>query len=248
VILCSDGVANVGETGPDAILEAIRGYADEGIQLTTVGFGMGNYNDVLMERLADDGDGFYAYVDTAAEAEKLFVADLTGTLQTIALDAKIQVEFNPEVVTRYRLLGFENRALMDEEFRDDSADAGEIGAGHSVTALYEVKLTEGAQGTIAKVALRWEDPQSHEVTELTESIASEALALSFDKMSPTFQLAVFVAEYAEILRESYWAQNFTLEGLAEELSGFDLGAFDDEEILEFGELVDRAVDLSGQEE
>ena len=109
VILCSDGVANVGNTGPDAILKEIRTYVDKGITLSTVGFGMGNYNDVLMEQLADTGNGSYAYVDTRSEAKRIFVENLTGTLQLIATDAKIQVDFNSEVVSRFRLLGYENR-------------------------------------------------------------------------------------------------------------------------------------------
>ncbi len=148
VILASDGVANIGETGPESILRTIEEYAQRDIYLTTVGFGMGNYNDVLMEQLANQGDGFYAYVDTINEARRLFVNNLTGTLETIAKDAKVQVDFNPEVVARYRLLGFENRAIADEDFRDDSVDAGEIGAGHSVTALYEIKRHPDAEGRI----------------------------------------------------------------------------------------------------
>jgi Ca-activated chloride channel family protein len=135
VILCSDGVANVGNTGPDSILATIRDEAGAGIQLITVGFGMGNYNDVLMEQLADDGDGFYAYVDDLREAERLFVHDLTGTLLTVAKDARVQVEFDAAGVAAWRLIGFENRAIDDERFRDDTVDAGEIGSGHSVTAL-----------------------------------------------------------------------------------------------------------------
>jgi Ca-activated chloride channel family protein len=240
VILCSDGVANVGNTGPESILESIRGYADEGITLTTVGFGMGNYNDVLMEQLANKGDGFYAHVDTQKEAERLFVHDLTGTLQIIALDAKIQVDFNPEVVQLYRLIGFENRAIADEDFRDDSVDAGEIGAGHSVTALYEVKLAEDASGRIATVALRWEDPETHEVTEISETLDIVDLAKDFEETRPSFQLAVYVAEFAQILKESPWAEEHTLAGLAEMLGTFDLGQFDDVDMLEFGELVRKA--------
>ena len=135
IILCSDGVANVGQTEADAILDEVHGYVEEGITLATIGFGMDNYNDTLMEQLADNGDGFYAYVDDMGEAQRLFVDQITGTLQTIALDAKVQVDFNPDVVARYRLVGFENRAVADDDFRDNSVDAGEIGAGHSVTAL-----------------------------------------------------------------------------------------------------------------
>jgi Ca-activated chloride channel family protein len=244
VILCSDGVANVGQTGPDAILESIREYARQGIQLTTVGFGMGNYNDVLMERLADDGDGFYAYVDTNKEAERLFVDDLTGTLQTIAMDAKVQAVFNPEVVTRFRLIGFENRALEDDEFRDDTVDAGEIGAGHSVTALYEVKLAQQAIGEIAMFHLRWKDPDDHEVHEISRSIATSDLAQSFEQTPPPFRLAVMVAEYAEILRESYWAKQYTLGDLAAELDWVQGSAFENEDVIEFVDLVQRASNLA----
>ncbi len=101
---------------------------------------MGNFNDVLMEQLANNGNGSYAYVDNLNEAQRIFVENLTGTLQIIAKDAKVQVEFNPQNVSRYRLLGYENRSLADEDFRKDDVDAGEIGSGHSVTALYEIKL------------------------------------------------------------------------------------------------------------
>jgi Ca-activated chloride channel family protein len=243
VILCSDGVANVGNTGPDSILESIREYADQGIQLTTVGFGMGNYNDVLMEQLADDGDGFYAYVDTQEEAEKLFVEDLTGTLQAIAMDAKVQVEFNPEAVTRFRLIGYENRAIADEDFRDDTVDAGEIGAGHSVTALYEVKLAEGAEGELAEVFMRWQDPETKEVSEISRSIATADLVTSFGSTSQTFRLTVMVAEFAEILRESYWAQEFSLDDIVVALDSQDWPQFQQEEILEFEELVRQAASL-----
>jgi secreted protein with Ig-like and vWFA domain len=140
VILCSDGVANVGETGPDAILETIGQGVDAGITLSTIGFGMGNFNDVLMEQLADDGNGNYFYVDDLPEARRIFVNNLTSTLQVIAYDAKVQVDFNPDVVRTYRLIGYENRDIADEDFRQDTVDAGEVGAGHSVTALYEIEL------------------------------------------------------------------------------------------------------------
>ena len=240
VILCSDGVANVGRTGPESIWETIEGYASEGITLTTVGFGMGNYNDVLMEQLADNGDGFYAYVDTLKEAEKLFVENLTSTLQTIAMDAKVQVDFNPEVVARYRLVGFENRAVADEDFRDDTVDAGEIGAGHNVTALYEVKLHPDAAGRIATVYLRWEDPDTHEVTELSQDFDSSDMAASFSAAVPHFQWDVVVAEYAEILRGSYWAEGSTLAAVLEEAEAVSRLLPNDAEVAEFVDLVRKA--------
>ena len=175
VILCSDGVANVGNTGPDVILNTIGNYVKEGVTLTTVGFGMGNYNDVLMEQLANKGNGSYAYVDTFKEAKRVFVENLTGTLQVIAKDAKIQVEFNPDTVSRFRLLGYENRALAHEDFRKDDVDAGEVGSGHSVTALYEIKLHEDAVGQLATVFIRHENPDTQKVTEVNETISTDHL-------------------------------------------------------------------------
>ena len=217
VILCSDGVANVGQTGSDGILKEIRTYVEDGVTLTTVGFGMGNYNDILMEELANNGNGSYAYVDTLSEAKRIFVENLTGTLQVIAKDAKIQVEFNPETVSRFRLLGYENRRLAHEDFRNDAVDAGEVGAGHSVTALYEIKLHENADGKLATVSIRHEDPDTGHVTEVNQSIATDALKGSFEESTPTFQLAASVAEFAEILRGSFWAQEGSLEVVRETL-------------------------------
>ena len=217
VILCSDGVANVGQTGSDAILKEIRTYVKEGVTLTTVGFGMGNYKDSLMERLANDGNGSYAYVDTLNEAKRVFVENLTGTLQVIAKDAKIQVEFNPETVSRFRLLGYENRRLAHEDFRNDTVDAGEVGAGHSVTALYEIKLHEDADGKLATVSIRHEDPDTGNVTEVNTAISTDALKGSFEETTPTFQLAASVAEFAEILRDGFWPQEGSLEIVRETL-------------------------------
>jgi Ca-activated chloride channel family protein len=244
VILCSDGVANVGNTGAESIWEVIEGYASEGITLTAVGFGMGNYNDVLMEQLADNGDGFYAYVDTLKEAERLFVQNLTSTLQAIALDAKVQVEFDPEVVARYRLVGFENRAIADEDFRDDTVEAGAVGAGHSVTALYEIKLHPEAGGRIATVYLRWQDPESGEVTEISHDMSSDDLAASFTAASPNFQWAVVVAEYAEVLRGSYWAQDNTLAGVLEEAERAAELLPGDPDVAELVELVRQAAAIA----
>ena len=217
VILCSDGVANVGQTGSDEILKEIRTYVKEGVTLTTVGFGMGNYNDILMEQLANKGNGSYAYVDTLNEAKRVFVENLTGTLQIIAKDAKIQVAFNPETVSRFRLLGYENRRLAHEDFRNDTVDAGEVGAGHSVTALYEIKLHENADGKLATVSIRHENPDTGNVTEVNTSISTDALKGSFEETTPTFQLAASVAEFAEILRGSFWAQEGSLEIVRETL-------------------------------
>jgi len=244
VILCSDGVANVGETGPDAILEEIRHYVEEGITLTTIGFGMDNYNDTLMEQLADNGNGFYAYVDDQNEARKLFIDQITGTLQTIALDAKVQVEFNPEVVKNYRLVGYENRAVADDQFRDNSVDAGEIGAGHSVTALYEIKLYPEARGRVATVYMRWQDPDTHQVVEIAQDYFADQLAYDFREADPYFQRAVVVAEYAEILKGSYWAEDSSMDDVYTEARRLDDNLYRDESMGEFIQLVKQARHMS----
>ena len=250
VILLSDGVANVGETGADAILERIQKSVDKGVTLTTVGVGMGNFNDVLMERLANDGDGAYYYVDTLSEARRIFVDDLTGTLQVIAKDAKVQVDFNPEVVSRYRLLGYENRRVADEDFRDDTVDAGEIGANHSVTALYELKLNDGAWGRIGTVRVRYQNPDTdadtREVVEVSREIRRDQLASRFSDASPSFQLAAVVAEYAEILRESYWAQDGSLDDVVNEARRVRQLLPGQLNVAEFTELTARTQLISAQ--
>ena len=240
VMLLSDGVGNVGHTGSDSILRQIRSYVDQGVTLTTVGFGMGNYNDILMEQLANDGDGTYHYVDTLTEAQRVFVDNLVGTLQNIAKDTKIQVDFNPEVVRSYRLLGYENRAVKDEQFRDDTVDAGEVGAGHNVTALYEMKLNDDAEGMLATVRVRYEDPDSGEVSEIESSFQRSELITEFEEASPRFQLSAVVAEYAEILRESFWAQEGSLGKVVAEASRVLRLLPEDSDVAEFAALVTQA--------
>jgi Ca-activated chloride channel family protein len=244
VILCSDGVANMGNTESDVILSEIRGYVEEDVTMTTIGFGMDNYNDVLMEQLADNGNGFYAYVDDMREAKRLFIDNLTSTLQTIAMDAKVQVDFNPDVVMRYRLVGFENRAVEDDQFRDNSVDAGEIGAGHSVTAMYEVKLYPDAYGMVATVYLRWEDPDTRTVTELSQDFYSEQFAYDFRESDVYFQRAVVVAEYAEILKQSYWAEDGSLDDVYREAQRIYEIMPRERDMEEFVDLVGRALQYS----
>ena len=242
LILCSDGVANVGRTGPESILHRIRREADEGIELTTVGFGMGNYNDVLMEQLADQGDGSYAYVDTLDEARRIFVENLTGTLQTIASDAKVQVEFNPETVSRYRLIGYENRDIADESFRDDTVDAGEIGAGHAVTALYEVKLQEGVERRqrLATLRLRYRSKATDQIVETAIDFTKKNLSHSWEASSVAVQLSSLAAEFAEILKGSYWAKDSDLDGLYRRLRPVADELVREKEVQDLLYLVERA--------
>lgn len=247
VILASDGVANVGNTGPEPILARIRAEAAGGIQLATLGFGMGNYNDVLMEQLADDGDGFYAYVDTIDEARRLFVEELTSTLVTVALDAKVQVTWDANAVERWRLVGFENRAIADDQFRDDSVEAGAIGPGHEVTALYELNLTDaaaqaGAAATLGTVALRWTDPAAGEPVEASRTLSGLATA-SFETADPHFRLAATAAAFAEVLRASYWAQHLTLAEIAETAAALQSDFPADPLVAELAQLTALAASL-----
>ena len=145
VILATDGDFNVGLASTEELIDLIQRKRKEGIALTTLGFGSGNYNDHLLEQLADEGNGNYAYIDRLQEAKKVLAEELSATLLTIAKDVKIQIEFNPALVSEYRLIGYENRMLNEEDFANDKVDAGEIGAGHRVTALYEISLT-GSSG------------------------------------------------------------------------------------------------------
>lgn len=242
VILLSDGEANVGATGPDSILQTIHDQSTQGVLLSTVGFGMGDYNDHMLERLADAGNGNYAYVDTLDAARRIFVQNLTGTLQVIAKDAKVQVDFNPTVVASYRLLGYENRAVADSDFRNDTVDAGEVGAGHSVTALYELRLTGQGQGTALTIQMRYADMKSGEVRELSQSLGSASFGRDFAGSAPRFQQAVAVAGFAEQLRGS----GMGAPSLADVLAIAERIApqlANDNDVQEFAQLVARAIDL-----
>jgi Ca-activated chloride channel family protein len=253
ILLCSDGVANVGNTGPGSILERIGKEARRGIELTTLGFGMGNYNDHLMEQLANKGDGRYAYLDTPEEARRVLVEELEGTLETIAKDAKVQVAFSPEVVDRWRLLGYENRDIADEKFRDDTVDAGEIGAGHSATALYEVKLKPGVRGDkpLAEIRLRWRSEQSGRVREDSKLLRLSQLAPSWERATPALRLASVVAEFAEILRGSYWARGSSLDELfrrGQLISVEQSGSRRAQDVAELVSLIGKAARLKGKGE
>ena len=168
VILATDGDLNVGVTSDEALVDLIKQKAAGGTFLTVLGFGEGNLQDAKMEKIADNGNGVYAYIDGAREARKVLVEQLTGSTITIAKDVKIQVEFNPTQVASYRLLGYENRIMAAEDFRNDRKDAGEIGAGHSVTALYEIELVgDGGRGSAGAEPLKYQPPQPKAAPEAT---------------------------------------------------------------------------------
>ncbi|MEC9397191.1 MAG: von Willebrand factor type A domain-containing protein, partial [Myxococcota bacterium] len=165
VIVLSDGDTNIGPRNQEEMFKEIKKYVDEGVTLSMIGLGMGNYKDTTMEQLANKGNGNYYYIDTIKESRKVFGEQLDGTLQVIAKDVKIQVEFDKKAVKSYRLIGYENRDIADKDFRDDKVDAGEIGAGHTVTALYEVVLDESSASTIATVRIRHKKPDGYKATE-----------------------------------------------------------------------------------
>ncbi len=240
VIFCSDGGANVGATTPTAVLEQIAEQRRKGITLSSVGFGIGGYNDNLMEQLGDKGDGHYAFVDTLDEARRVFVENLNGTLQVVARDVKMQLEFNPAVVKSWRLIGYENRDVANKDFRNDSVDGGEVGAGHSVTALYEIKLAENASGPLATATVRYKHDERDEFREVSAQLASGELAARWDMARPDFRLAANAAEFAEILRGSFWAREAKLDAVIEDLDSLNLR---DANFEELKALVKRAKEL-----
>ena len=241
VLLLSDGVANVGATRTDDILEEIGERGDIG--LSTIGVGLGPFNDQLMEQLANKADGTYHYIDTPSEARRIFVENLTSLLASVARDAKIQVEFDRDKVLSYRLLGFENRAIADEDFRDDTRDAGEVGAGQSSTALYEVTLDRSwdrGRGPIATATLRYRRPASERITETWASLHADDVERSFRDANPHFRLAVVAAEFAEVLRDSPFVEDRSMEELSYQADRVADELRRDADAEELADLIDTA--------
>jgi Ca-activated chloride channel homolog len=240
VVVLTDGDTNIGPNlGPDAMLESIQKYVKEGVTLSTIGFGMGNYRDDLMERLANKGNGNCYYIDSFREAKKVFETQLTGTLEVIAKDVKLQVEFNPKTVRAYRLVGYENRAIADHDFRNDKVDAGEIGAGHHVTALYEVELTDAA-GPLATVHVRAKEPSGTEAKEQSFTFGRDRLKPTLAAASNDLRFATAVAGTADILRGAGSKEGWSLD-VAERLAKASAG--DDADRREFVHLVGVAKQL-----
>ncbi|MCE9671271.1 von Willebrand factor type A domain-containing protein [Myxococcus stipitatus] len=243
VVVLTDGDTNIGPNlSPQAMLESIHKYVAEGVTLTTVGFGMGNYRDDLMEKLADKGNGNCFYVDSYKEARKVFETQLTGTLEVIAKDVKLQVEFDPVAVKRYRLLGYENRNVADQDFRDDKVDAGEIGAGHNVTALYEVELEPETKAPLATVRVRAKAPNGTEAAEQAFPFERARMRESLEAASPDFRFALAVAATADILRGNPATEGWSLATAQKLAEGATVG---DSDRLEFVKLVSQARALSG---
>lgn len=227
VILATDGDFNVGQSSTSELVRMIEEKRKLGIFLTVLGFGDGNYNDAMLEQLSNKGDGNYYYIDRPQEAEKVFVKQMRATMFTIAKDVKIQVEFNPTKVQAYRLIGYENRKLNKEDFNDDTKDAGELGAGHTVTAIYEIipvgikseflkdvdALKYQNQGNhsaansdeLMTVKLRYKKPS--EDTSILLSTVIKNNSQTYDKASENFRLSAAVAEFGLLLRESEFKKN-----------------------------------------
>jgi Ca-activated chloride channel family protein len=243
VIILSDGLANVGNTEADPILRRVRDEAAKQIALLGVGVGS-EYGDALMERLADRGDGFVVYVSERAQAREVFVRQLPATLSVRALDAKVQVEFEPSTVRAYRLIGYENRALADEDFRDDRVDGGEVGPGHSVTALYVVRLADEAPSSAraARVHVRWQDPQSRDAAEAYESVSVADLGGGFDAATPALRLCYTAAFFGETLAGGRYAEEVRLGDLAG-VAHRVYEETDDRDVRDLAETIERAREL-----
>lgn len=253
VILATDGDFNVGESSNDAMEKLIESKRNDGIFLTTLGFGMGNYKDSKMEVLADKGNGNYMYIDSILEAQKALVNEFGGTLFTIAKDVKLQIEFNPAKVKSYRLIGYENRMLKSEDFNNDKKDAGELGSGHSVTALYEV-IPVGVESSFDLVdALKYQPAKKQEPVQVTKSdFSNEILTVKFrykkpdgdvsklivhplvdqhvalEKTSDNFRWSAAVAAFGMILRESDYVKNYSTSEaiqLAQSAKGKDVEGY-----------------------
>ena len=260
VVLCTDGDFNIGITDPDALVALIEEERLGGVTLTALGFGRGNLNDAMMERVSNAGNGFYSVITSAEHAERYARDRLLHTIQVVARDMKIQVEFNPARVRAYRLLGFENRAIADVDFREDEVDAGEVGSGHRVTALYELVLTgheipmpEGAPepdlgedaeleasidpADLAVVRVRWKDRDADPrdpAHEVSVSLAPDAVSEAIDD---DFAYAAAIAAFAELLKESPFAVPGDLERIAPIIAA---QASRDDDRARFGPLFEAA--------
>ena len=245
VIVLSDGDANIGPHTHEDMLKIISGRAKEGVTLSTIGFGMGNYKDTTMEQLADKGNGNNFYIDSIDQAKRVFQEQLTANLEVLAKDVKLQVEFDPAMVGRYRLVGYENRDVKDDDFREDKVDAGEIGPGHQVTALYEVELTakgKQAKAPLGSVRIRHKHPEGTKATEAAFPMVGGP-APSFENSSTDFRFAFATAAFADVLRGGQDAEHWSLATIRDMAKN---AAGDSQERKELVALIDTAIRLKGR--
>ncbi|OHD55529.1 MAG: hypothetical protein A2Y33_00800 [Spirochaetes bacterium GWF1_51_8] len=262
VILCTDGDFNVGASSDAEMVNLIEEKRKEGIFLTVLGFGMGNYKDSKMELLADKGNGNYAYIDNLMEAKKVLVTQMGGTLLTIAKDVKIQIEFNPAKVKEYRLIGYENRILAAKDFDDDTKDAGELGSGHTVTAIYEIVPSDGKIGSadlkyqtvnvseaakaskeIAQIKFRYKPPTSDTSKLIVSPIYDESIL--WKNASMNLKWAACVAEWGMLLRDSKFKANASYDHVLETAKAA-IGADELGYRKEFIQLVELSKGLTGK--
>lgn len=262
VVIASDGDMNVGTVNLEVLKDLVEQKRNTGIALTTLGFGSGNYNYALMEQLADVGNGNASYIDSLKEAQKVLVNEMQSTLLTIASDVKIQVEFNPAVISEYRLIGYENRLLNREDFTNDKVDAGDIGAGHTVTALYEITLV-GSSGErvpqlrysegrrkkpdhsdeIAHIKLRYKTPGTSKSKAISRVVGRAALENSIESSSENLRFAASVAGFGQLLRGGQYTGDWSYQealSLARNARGPDLHGYRGE----FLHLIELAQSLS----
>ncbi len=236
VILATDGDFNVGISDKNQLKNFISEKRQSGIYLTVLGVGMFNTNDSTMKTLAESGNGNYAYLDSVAEARKVLVEELNGTFNVVAKDAKAGVIFNPETVEKYRLIGYESKMLSQDEFYDENKDAGEIGSGHTVTAVYEIKIKDNAAGNIATVEIKYKHPESNENKNITETFTT------YDYSANPDEDCIFigcVVEYGLILRNSEFKGNADFENVISRLSQLSC-VREDPFKAEFLEIVKKA--------
>lgn len=258
VILCTDGDFNVGASSTSEMVRMIEEKRKDDIYLTICGFGMGNYKDGRMEQISNAGNGNYFYIDNIKEAEKIFVRELRANMFTIAKDVKIQIEFNPLKVKSYRLIGYENRMLAKEDFDNDKKDAGELGAGHTVTALYEIVPAAAGKGTDDSIKLRYQEssvkkeaasgneimvlkmrykPIKSDKSKLIEKTVIDE-NIKFSKTSDNFRFASAVAGFGMLLRDSQFKNDLTAKDvikIAKESKGKDEEGYR----TEFVDLVEK---------
>ena len=238
IIMASDGDLNVGISSEEELKSLIESKRDAGVFLSIIGFGSGNYRSSKMETLADNGNGVYYYIDGESEAEKIFGTDLLGTLYTIAKDVKLQITFDPTMIDGYRLIGYENRILNEEDFKDNTKDAGDVGVGHQVTVCYELKPTAQAMSSSdpwMTLAVRY--------LKIGEELHREdhcdiGISAYHESMNEDLRFQACVIRCAMLLHQSIYLPNgYTVASLLEELDSMDLTVYPDR--AEFRELIRR---------
>lgn len=265
ILMATDGDFNVGLSNIDQLKDMVTAERKTGISLTTLGFGQGNYNDYLMEQVADAGNGNYSYIDSADEGRKVLIEEMTSTFNTVAADVKVQIEFNPTQIAEYRLIGYENKMLKEEDFNNDKVDAGEIGAGKTVTALYELtpvnkatlidqhryetasanKTAPANNNELAFLRIRYKQPNVDKSILMEEPILASNAKPSLEKASDDFRFAASVAGFGQMLRDSNYVDKYDFEkliALAKSGVGNDEGGYRGE----FIRLIKVAQELSPQ--